>query len=244
LIFIVSDHYNNIANIKEKLNSYKIYHIYYSLEKELFLDYQNNIITDFRIKEAEINFPEFNFSLIKAISNINLSKYIIEKSTKKYLLKRKNNNKTFLDTYKKICEINFHEYIKVFIPIELKNNIVRIFILEKYIEDKDIINFIPSTNYIGTEIKNIFKITNNMSIFSYNNNIYLYYYSYYLINDNFEINKINNFAFHVSKNLNDIKFPDKNIDDFEKIKDYPLFHFCFNVIKNYNFADELQPINI
>lgn len=78
-----------------------------------------------------------------------------------------------------------------------------------------------------------------MIIFSYNNNIYLYYYSYYLINDKFEINKINNFVIHYPKNLKDIKSPNKNIDEFQKIKDYPLFHFCFNVIKNYNFTDEL-----
>ena len=78
-----------------------------------------------------------------------------------------------------------------------------------------------------------------MIIFSYSNNIYLYYYSYYLINDNFDINKINNFVIRYSKNLKDIKSPNKNIDEFQKIKNYPLFHFCFNVIKNYNFTDEL-----
>ena len=238
-IFIIPEHYFNIEKTKEKLNSYQIYYIYYSLEKKILLDNHNNIITDFRIKEADITFPESNFSLIKTISNINLSKYIIEKSTKQYLIKRKNTNKTFIDIYNKICEINFHEYIKVFIPIELKNNIIKIFISEKYIEDKDIINFIPSSNYIGSEIEKIFQITNNMIIFSYNNNIYLYYYSYYLINDKFEINKINNFVIHYPKNLKDIKSPNKNIDEFQKIKDYPLFHFCFNVIKNYNFTDEL-----
>jgi hypothetical protein len=32
------------------------------------------------------------------------------------------NEEIIIDIYNKICEINFHEYIKVFIPIELKNN--------------------------------------------------------------------------------------------------------------------------
>ena len=238
-IFILPAHYINIEKTKEKLNSNQIYYIYYALEKKLFLDSQNNIITDFRIKEADITFPESNFSLMKTISNINLSKYIIGKSTKQYLIKRKNTKKTFVDIYNKICEINFHEYIKVFIPIALKNNIIRIFIADKHIGDKDIINFLPSSNYIGTEIESVFNITKNMIIFSYNNKIYLYYYSYYLINDNFEINKINNFVIHEPKNLKEIKSPNKDIEEFQKIKNYPLYHFCFNVIKNYNFEYEL-----
>ena len=236
-IFILPAHYINIEKTKEKLNSNQIYYIYYALEKKLFLDSQNNIITDFRIKEADITFPESNFSLMKTISNINLSKYIIGKSTKQYLIKRKNTKKTFVDIYNKICEINFHEYIKVFIPIALKNNIIRIFIADKHIGDKDIINFLPSSNYIGTEIEYIFENNKNMIIFSYNNKIYLYYYSYYLINDNFEINKINNFVINEPKNLKEIKSPNKDIEEFQKIKDYPLFHFCFNVIKNYSFED-------
>ena len=238
-IFILPAHYINIEKTKEKLNSNQIYYIYYALEKKLFLDSQNNIITDFRIKEADITFPESNFSLMKTISNINLSKYIIGKSTKQYLIKRKNTKKTFVDIYNKICEINFHEYIKVFIPIALKNNIIRIFIADKHIGDKDIINFFPSSNYIGTEIESVFNITKNMIIFSYNNKIYLYYYSYYLINDNFEINKINNFVINEPKNLKEIKSPNKDIEEFQKIKNYPLYHFCFNVIKNYNFEYEL-----
>ena len=234
-IFILPDHYIHTDKTINKLKSYQIYYIYYSLEKNLFFDTQNKVITDFRIPEADITFPENNFSLIKTISEINLSKYIISESAKKYLIKRRNTNKTFIETYNKICEINFHECIKIFIPIKLKDNIIRIFISEKYIEDKDIISFIPSSNYKGVEIENIFKITNNMIIFSCNNKIYLYYYSYYLINDNFEIKKINNFTINKSNNLNKVKTPDKNIDEFIKIKNYPLFHFCFNVIKNYNF---------
>ena len=126
----------------------------------------------------------------------------------------------------------------IFIPIKLKRNLIKMFISEKYIEDKDLINFIPSTNYKGEEIENIFKITKNMIIFSYNNNIYLFYYSYYLINDDFEIKKTNNFVINNSNDLNDVKSPNKNINEFKKIKNYPLFHFCFNVIKNYNFSDD------
>ena len=191
-IFIIPEHYIYIGKTIDKLREYQIYYIYYSLEKKLFLDIQNNIITDFRIKGADITFPEKNFSLIKAISEIYLSKYIIEESTKKYLIKRKNTKKTFIEIYNKIRKINFHECINIFIPIKLKNNFIKLFISEKYSEDKNIINFIPSSNYKGEEIENIFKNTKNMIIFSYNNNIYLYYYSYYLIDDDFEIKKINN----------------------------------------------------
>ena len=92
-IFIIPDHYINTDKTKDKLKSYQIYYIYYSPQKKLFLDSQNNIITDFRIKEADITFPRTNYSLIKTISEINLSKYIIGKSTKQYLIKSKKNNK-------------------------------------------------------------------------------------------------------------------------------------------------------
>ena len=236
MIFIIPEH-ELIYKILEKINSYQIYYIYYSFEKQVFFNWQKKIILDFRIKEADITFHESNFSSIETISDINLSKYIIEESTKKYLIKGKNTNKTLDDIYNKICEINFYECIKVDIPIELKENIIKQFISEKYINDKDIINFMPSSNYIGIEIENIFNKTNNMIIFSYKDNMYLYYYSYFLINDNFEINKINNFSISNSNNLNDIKYPKKNLDEFKEIKYYPLFHFCFNVIKNYNFVE-------
>ena len=74
-----------------------------------------------------------------------------------------------------------------------------------------------------------------MIIFGYKNNMYFYYYSYFHINDEYKINEINNFSF---KRTDDIKSPKKNIDDFKKIKKYPLFYFCFNIIKNHNFSDE------
>ena len=102
-------------------------------------------------------------------------------------------------------------------------------------ENKDVVNFIPSANYIGTEIVNIFNTTNNMIIFSYENNIYLYYYYYFKISDDFEIIKIDNLNID---NLNNVKFPEKNLDEFKTIKNYPLFYFCFNIIKNYNFEDD------
>ena len=236
-IFIIPEHYQNIDKTVGKLNLYQIYYLYYSLEKKVFLDWQNNIISDFRIKEADITFPEKNFYLIKAISDINLSKYIIKESSKKYLIKKKNTNKTFNDIYNKICEINLYECIKVFIPVKLKENIIKMFISEKYIEDKDIINFIPSANYIGTEIENIFKNTNNMIIFSYNDNIYLFYYSYFQINEHFEIQKINKLCINSLNISNGVKSPKKNLDEFKKIKKYPLFYFCFNIIKNYDFEE-------
>ena len=237
-IFIIPAKYIYAEDTINKLKFYQIYYIYYSLEKKLFLNPQNNIITDFRIKEADISFPEKNFSLIKTLSEINLSKYIIEESAKQYLVKRKNTKKTFIEIYNKMCKINFYECINIFIPIKLKNNLIKLFISEKYIKDGDIINFIPSSNYKGEEVESIFKITNNMIIFSYNKEIYLYYYSCYLINDDFEIKKTNNFVIDKSNNLDDVKSPNKDIDEFKEIKNYPLFHFCFNVIKNHKFSED------
>ena len=235
-IVIIPDNYLYLSKTVEKLKLYQIYYLYYSLKQNVFFDSQKNIITDFRIREADINYPEKNFSLIKTISDVNLSKYIIKESTKKYLIKKKNNNKTFIEINNKMCEVNLYECKNIFIPIQLKKNLIKLFIEEKYIKDKDIINFIPSANYKGVEIEELFKNTNNMIIFSYKNNIYVYYYCYYMIKNNFEIIKTNNFAINKSNNLNDVKSPNKNIDDFEKIKNYPLFHFCFNVIINYNFS--------
>ncbi len=242
-IVIISENHQNIGSIIDKINLYQIYYLYYSLEKKVFLDWKNNIISDFRIKEADITFPEKNFYLIKTISDINLSKYIIKESSKKYLLKKKRCNKTFIDIYNKICEINFYECIKVFIPGKLKENIIKMFISEKYIEEKDIINFIPSANYIGTEIESIFNNSNNMIIFSYNDNIYLFYYSYFQINEHFEIQKINKLCINSLNISNGVKYPKKNLDEFKKIKKYPLFYFCFNIIKNYDF-EEFYIINL
>ena len=234
-LFIIPENYAYIQKTINNLQLLQIYYLYYSLPNQIFFDTKKNIITDFRIKEADITFPENNFSLIRAISNINLSKYIIKESTKKYLIKWKTTNKSFIDIYNKVCEINLHECIKVLIPIELKKNIIKTFIYKGYISPKDKINFIPSTNYDGTDIEKLFSNTNNMIIFGYKNNMYFYYYSYFHINDEYKINEINNFSF---KRTDDIKSPKKNIDDFKKIKKYPLFYFCFNIIKNHNFSDE------
>ena len=234
-IFIIPDQYKNIDRIKHQLDIYQIYYLNYSLEKMILLNTKGDVITDFRIKEADITFPNNNFALIKTISDINLSKNIIKESAKKYLIKKNKTDKTFIDIYNKLCEIYSHEYIKIFIPQKLKENIIKIFISLSLFENKDVVNFIPSANYIGTEIVNIFNTTNNMIIFSYENNIYLYYYYYFKISDDFEIIKIDNLNID---NLNNVKSPEKNLDEFNTIKNYPLFYFCFNIIKNYNFEDD------
>ena len=234
-IFIVPEHYINIDKTKYQLNQYQIYYLNYSLEKNILLNINGDVITDFRIKEANITFPNQNFSLIKTISNINLSKNIIKESTKKYLIKKRNTDKTFIDIYNKLREIYSHEYIKVFIPKELKENIIEIFNSIDLLEKKDVINFIPSANYIGPEIQTIFNTTNNMIIFSYKNKMYLYYYFYFQIKDNFEVVELKNLKID---NLNVVKLPKKNLNKFEKIKEYPLFCFCFNIIKNYNFEND------
>jgi len=201
----------------------------------IFLNEKGDIITDFRIKEADITFSKKNFSLIKAISNINLSKNIIKESTKKYIIKRKNLDKTLIDIYNKLCEIYSYECKKIFIPKNLKENIIKVFISLNLIKNTDTINFIPSANYIGEEINTIFNTTNNMIIFSYENNMYLYYYYCFEITDKFEIIKIEKLDINYSEN---VKSPKNNLGEFKKIKDYPLFYFCFNIIKNYNFEDD------
>ena len=232
-IFIIPDNYPNIEETKKKLDLFNIYYIYFSLSKKIFLDTQNNIISDFRINQANIDFSNKNFPLIKSISDINLSKYIIKESTKKYLIKRKiNNNKSFIDIYNKISQINFHDCLKIVIPNKLKENIIKAFIEEKYFKKDDIINFIHSANYKGLEIENLFNNTNNMIIFSYNEYIYLYYYSYFQINEQFDIKKMENLNI---QNIIDIKSPKKDLNELNEIKKYPLFCFCFNVIKNYDF---------
>ena len=233
-IFIIPDHYTTIDKTKHLLDKYQIYYLNYSLEKMVIINTKGDVITDFRIKEADITFPNNNFSLIKTISDINLSKNIMKESTKKYLMKRKNTDKTFIDIYNKFCQIYSHECKKVFIPKKLKENIIKIFISLDLIKNTDTINFIPSSNYIGTEIETIFNTTNNMIIFSYENKVYLYYFYYFKIDDKLEIIKIDNLNIN---NSNNTKSPKKNLSEFNKIKKYPLFYFCFNIIKNYNFEN-------
>ena len=76
-----------------------------------------------------------------------------------------------------------HEYIQVAIPTKLKNNIIDIFISENYFEKGTHINFLPSANYNELKIEELFKITQNLIIFSFNNNMFFYFYCYYKIND-------------------------------------------------------------
>ena len=232
-IFIIPENYPNIDKTIAKLDLYKIYYVYFSLSSGMLFKTKNNIISDFRIDEANIDISYQNFSLRKSISNINFSRYIIKESIKKYFMKRKiNNNKSFIDVYNKISLINFHECIKLSIPPILKKNIIKIFLKENLIQKGDKLNFIPSSNYQGLEFANIYKNTNNMIIFSYASNIYLYYYYYFKISDKFEIQKIT--QLNIIEPVN-CKSPTNDINDLVKIKLYPLFCFCFNIFKNYNF---------
>jgi hypothetical protein len=70
----------------------------------------------------------------------------------------------------------------------------------------------------------------NLIIFSFNNNMYFYYYCYYKINDNYTVEKKNSIDFGDNKN---IVQPKKNLKDFKEIKNYSLFLFCYNVLKDY-----------
>jgi len=68
-----------------------------------------------------------------------------------------------------------------------------------------------------------------MFIFSYENIIYLFYYNYYKILDDFQVIKCD---FNGRKNFNIIR-PNNNLNSFFDIKNYQSFCFGFNVIKNY-----------
>ena len=228
-MFILPEFYLNIEKTIEQLKKFQIYYIFFSLTEQKFLDYNKSIIFDFRIKDSEITFSNTNYLFTKALSDINISKRIYEFSKKKFFKKIKSGKKIF-DIYWKLSELYSHDCIQVTIPIKLKNNIIDIFISENYFKKGTQINFLPSANYNELKIKELFNMTKNLIIFSFNNDIFFFYYCYFKINDDYNIEKIKEIDFGDNKNIVN---PKKNLKDFKEIKNYSLFLFCFNVLKNY-----------
>ena len=223
--------YPNIDKTIEKLKALQIYYVFFSLRESKFLDYnKKNIVSDFRIKESEISFSNINYKFNKALSDINISKTIFESSKQKFFKKKNKSGKRLIDIYEKLSEFNFHDCIQVTIPSKLKKNIIDTFISDNYFEKNIHRNFLPSANYNELKIQELFKMTQNLIIFSFNNNMYFYYYCYYKINDNYTVEKKNSIDFGDNKN---IVQPKKNLKDFKEIKNYSLFLFCYNVLKDY-----------
>ena len=168
-----------------------------------------------------------------ALSNINLSKKILNKSVRNFLGKKRLNDFKFCNVYNKICYENSFNFYSILIPKELKANILNKLKEDNFFKEIKSINFIPSTN---CEINNISVIFDNekiLFIFSYDEKIYLYYSKYYIINDDFSIKKVD---LKLNKNIKyNIKKPTKNLESFFEIKNFPLFGFGFSVIKNHIF---------
>ena len=233
LIFVLPYGLNTFNTIY-LLNEKKLYYVFFDPNHNNFLSKENAIINDFCIPEAEISFDKSNFDLSTTFSNINISKYILNKSIRNFLGKKRLYDNKFFNIYNKVSQENSFNCISVIIPIELKLNIIKKLREDKIFVEDNSINFIPSTNCEVKNIVDIFMREKIMFIFSYHKNIYLYYYNYYLINEDYSINKVN---FQLDKNIkSNYKIPTKNIEIFTDIKYFPLFCFGFTVIKNHMFG--------
>ena len=232
LIFVLPYRLNTSETIN-LLKKEKIYYVFFNPEKNIFINKESNVVTDFCIPEAELTFKEKNFDLNLALSNINLSKKILNKSVRNFLGKKRLNDFKFCNVYNKICYENSFNFYSILIPKELKANILNKLKEDNFFKEIKSINFIPSTN---CEINNISVIFDNekiLFIFSYDEKIYLYYSKYYIINDDFSIKKVD---LKLNKNIKyNIKKPTKNLESFFEIKNFPLFGFGFSVIKNHIF---------
>ena len=231
-IFILPPHYPNVEDTKKKLEELQIFYVYYSYKKNIFLDKDNKIIIDFRITDANITFKEIkNYNYIKSLSDIKTCKKVFELSKKKYF--NKIGAESFANIYNKVSEGNFYDCIVFSISKNLKNKILECFYEENYFTKQDNIIFLPSTNYLGNKIKDLFNETENMIIFSYNENVYLYYYNFYEIKkkkDNFKIKKT---SLDLKSSDDLLHVPTKDFEDFDELKRYPLYLFCYQIIKNY-----------
>ena len=229
IIFVLPEYALKKETIK-KLDQKQIYYIYFSELKNLFFTKESKAVEDFRIKESNITYEYDDFAFLTTLSNIQICKDNFEEAKTKYLMK-KNINIKFGNILEKLLEKNCHQCIKLFIPIKLKKNIVNAITAENFFPKETSINFIPSANYDGIKFKTIFDSTKNLTIFSYRNNIYFYFISFFQIKDDYSLEKIENLK--IKENKNKI-VPNNDLIKFENIKDYPLFSFCFLVIGNYN----------
>ena len=233
LIFILPYGLNTFETVS-LLNQKKLYYVFFNLNQKNFLSKEDIVINDFRIPEAEIKFNGSNFDLFSAFSNINMSKYILNKSIRNFLGKKRIYDNKFYNIYNKVSQENSFNCISLLIPIELKLSIINKLREDGIFVKDNIINFIPSTNCKINYIEDIFMKEKIMFIFSYNKDIYLYYNNYYLINEDYTIDKVN---FELDKaKKSKCKIPSRNIKIFTNILFYPLFCFGFTVIKNHMFG--------
>ena len=231
LIFVLPYGLRNIETIN-KLNYEKLYYIFYNPKRDIFLDKDSNVIQDFCVPEAEVQFKNKDFNLLLALTNINLSKNIINKSVSTFLGKKRLFEDKFINVYNKISQEKAFNCISVIIPIELKSKIIEKLKEDGIFSDEKSINFIPSINCNPKEIPSIFFYQKNLFIFSYGGLIYLYYYNYYLISNDFSVTKIDNPNIVINSTC---KKPTKNLVSFFDMTKFPLFCFGFTVIKNHIF---------
>ena len=211
------------------MNENQIYYIFFNLEQNNFLNKDNKVIENFCIPEAEIEFNSEDFDFLQALENINKSKKILSLSALKYLGKKRLLDNKFIDVYNKVSEDNSFNCITIMIPSELKKNILELLYKEKIFQEETSINFIPSINCKLEEINRIFAQEKIMFIFSYENKVYLFYYKYFIIQDDLVLVKSD---FKCLKKT-DVKKPNSNLKSFFDIKKYPSFCFGFNVVKEH-----------
>ena len=240
-IFIIPSNDINLEQTIKKLNEENIYYLKFDLEKSQFFDNNKNEVTNFIINEAEVNESNIDLSVFKTVNDISNSLIMLNKAVKQFLSKKSLYEGKFINAYNKIYKENDLNIISIKIPTLLKENIVKQLINDKYFFEKTNLIFWPSSNCEIENLLKVFELTNNLILFSDNNNIYYYYNDLYEIDDliKYSIKKsnltIDNFIGLDLKEINRLKRPTKNIKMFVKIKDYPRFCFCFNIIQNFKF---------
>jgi len=240
-IFIIPSNDINLEQTIKKLNKENIYYLKFDFEKSQFFNNNKNEVTNFIINEAEVNESNIDLSVFKTVNDISNSLIMLNKAVKQFLSKKSLYEGKFINAYNKIYKENDLNIISIKIPTLLKENIVKQLIIDKYFFEKTNLIFWPSSNCEIENLLKVFELTNNLILFSDNNNIYYYYNDLYEIDDliKYSIKKsnltIDNFIGLDLKEINRLKRPTKNIKMFVKIKDYPRFCFCFNIIQNFKF---------
>ena len=231
-MFVLPHKFDDTAIIS-KLKSNNIHYIFFDIGTKYFISKELTKIVNFRIPEAELSFKKDDFIFENVLSNIKTSKAIINLSIRNYLGKKRLYSNKFINVYNKICEDNNFNCIKIDIPIKLKSNILLILYKKNIFKEGSSINFIPSINCKITDLQKIFSLENNMFIFSDGHMIFLYYYSYYKINEDYSIVETSEFT-NVNK-ITNFKIPTSNLNIFFDALNYPFYCFGFNVIINHNF---------
>ena len=231
-IFILPLKISGIEQTINILESNNIYYIFYSYVQNKLCDIEGNQIHEFFIKEAKINDNNIDFSLVKALSDNIKSKNVMKKAIMNFLGKKRLYNNIFINTYIKASEGILFSPRKVIIPLQIKKNIIAKLYEKNYLTKDTHINFIFSSNYRGTKIIKLYNFIKNVILFSYNDEIYLYYSNYYKIKEDYTLEETENLVF--PNKIKKIVKPKQNIK-FNDIKKYPLFCFCYRIIIDYNF---------